>query len=121
MKEREMNFQQRFLEHVWPRIDDFFKKYSQASYKTWFGPIIWNENGDLLRMVTRFCEEEFGIFSVHNEAKVGLNYFKNFEEQFKAGERGKQTYSIDIDITDIRECKNLEGFKNLKHGYYLLK
>ncbi len=115
-----MNYKDRFLNYVWPRVESFLELYSQATFTSWIGPYMWNEDGDLKRIITRFCEEEFGLLTVHNEAKVAEFYFKTFKDQVESGERQKRkTYSIDIDITDARECKTMEELRNLKHGLFI--
>lgn len=115
-----MNEKDRFLNFVWPRIEAFLVQYSQASFKTWIGPYIWNEDGDLKRVITNFCQEEFGIFSVHNESKIAEFYFKKFKEQVDNGEREKRkTFSIDIDITDARECQDMAEFREIEHKIFI--
>lgn len=115
-----MNKKDRFLKFVWPRIEAFLEQFSQASFKNWIGPYIWNEDGDLKRIITNICQEEFGVFSVHNESKVAEFYFKTFKEQVDDNKREKRkTYSIDIDITDVRECQNMDDFRELEHKIFI--
>lgn len=115
-----MNEKEKFLKFVWPRVEKFLDQYSQANFLTWIGPFIWNEDGDLKRTITNICQEEFGLFSVHNESKVAEFYFKKFKNQVEEGVREKRkTFSIDIDITDARECINMEQFRELEHKIFI--
>jgi len=115
-----MNYDDRFIKYIWPRVTNFLDNYSQAVYKTWIGPYMWNEDGDLKRIITRFCEEEFGLLTVHNETRVAEYYSKIFKDQVDSGKREKRkTFSIDIDITDARDCKNMEELRTLEHGLFI--
>lgn len=115
-----MNFRDRFEKYVWPRVVNFLENYSQAVFTTWIGPYIWNEDGDLKRIITRLCEEEFGLLIVHNETKVAKFYSNIFKDQIESGMRAKgKTFSIDLDITDARECKNMEDLRDLKHELFI--
>ena len=108
-----MNKLERFLKNVWPRIENFLNLYSQANYKDWYGPYIWNEDGDLKRIVTRFCEEEFGFLIVHNEIAIAKYSFENFNEHLQKGIWIKRArLRIDIDITDARDWKNLNDLSD---------
>jgi hypothetical protein len=115
-----MNAKQRFLKKVWPRVGEFFDRFGPANYKGyigveeqgWFGPYIWSENGDTVRVITKFCEEEFGFLNVHNESKIDKFMFANFE-------KGEGTKSIDIDITDASGCENDEALRELKHTLFI--
>lgn len=115
-----MNYRDRFVNYVWPRVVNFLENYSQATFTTWIGPYMWNEDGDLKRIITRFCEEEFGLLTVHNETKVAEYYSNIFKDQVESGKREKRkTFSIDIDITDARNCKNMEDLRSLEHGLFI--
>ena len=83
-----MNEKDRFIIKVWPRITEFFDRFGSANYagfigsekQGWFGPYIWSENGNTLRIIAKFCEDEFGFLNVHNESKIDrfttcANYF----------------------------------------------
>jgi len=115
-----MNEKERFLKKVWPRIEEFFDRFGSANYEGflggddpgWMGPYIWSENGDTLRVITRFCEDEFGFLNVHNESKIGKFMYANFEE-------GEKRMSIDIDITDASVCNNFKEFRKLKHALFI--
>lgn len=81
---------------------------------------MWNEDGDLKRIITRFCEEEFGLLTVHNETRIAEYYSKVFKDQVDSGKREKRkTFSIDIDITDAGDCKNVEDLRNLEHELFI--
>ena len=114
-----MNELDRFKKKVWPKIERFYSKQGPANYpgylkgKGWHGPYVWSENGDTVRIITRFCEEEFGIHSVHNESKVDGFRFKNFNP------KKDKRKSIDIDITDASICKNSDKFRELEHGLFI--
>ena len=115
-----MNEKERFLKKVWPRIIDFFDRFGSANYEGyiggdeqgWFGPYIWSENGDSLRVITKFCEDEFGFLNVHNESKIDKFMYANSDE-------GKKWSSVDIDITDASECKDHKDFRRLKHTLFI--
>jgi hypothetical protein len=115
-----MNEKDRFIIKVWPRISDFFDRFGSANYDGflgsvklgWHGPYIWSENGDTLRIITKFCEDEFGFLNVHNESKIDRLMFANFNEN-------KGWKSIDIDITDASGCKSYEEFRNLTHTLFI--
>lgn len=116
----EMDEKQRFLRKVWPRVAEFFDQFGPANYtgylggkeQGWLGPYIWSENGDTVRVITRFCEDEFGFLNVHNESKIDQFQYQNF----KPGERTK---SIDIDITDASNCGDHEDFRRLTHALFI--
>jgi hypothetical protein len=116
----EMNEKQRFLENVWPRVVEFFNQFGPANYigylggeeQGWLGPYIWSENGDTLRVITKFCEDEFGFLNVHNESKIDKFQFQNFDP-------GEKTKSIDIDITDASSCDNHDSFRRLTHALFI--
>ena len=115
-----MNKQERFLKNVWPQIENFLNHYSQANYKNWYGSYIWNEDGDLKRIVTHFCEKEFGFLIVHNEIAIAKYSFENFNEHLQKGIWIKRArLRIDIDITDARDWKNLNDFKKNKHELFI--
>jgi len=115
-----MNEKERFLKKVWPRIEEFFDRFGPANYEGflggdnpgWLGPYIWSENGDSLRVITKFCEDEFGFLNVHNESKICKFMYANFDE-------GKKWSSVDIDITDASECKDHKDFRNFKHTLFI--
>ena len=115
-----MNEKQRFLKKVWPRVVDFFDRFGSANYtgyiggekQGWHGPHIWSENGDTLRVITKFCEGEFGFLNVHNESKIDKFQFLNFKP-----DEGRK--SIDIDITDASDCDNCEEFRKLTHTLFI--
>jgi len=118
-----MNEKDRFIIKVWPRITEFFDRFGSANYtgylggekQGWFGPYIWSENGDTLRVITRFCEDEFGFLNVHNESKIDRFMYANFRDD-------ESWKSIDIDITDASECSkcdDYEKFRNLKHTLFI--
>ena len=118
-----MNEKYRFIIKVWPRITEFFDRFGSANYagyldgekQGWFGPYIWSENGDTLRVITRFCEDEFGFLNVHNESKIDRFMYANFRDD-------ESWKSIDIDITDASECSkcdDYEKFRNLKHKLFI--
>ncbi|HDH28486.1 MAG TPA: hypothetical protein ENH13_05080 [Euryarchaeota archaeon] len=117
-----MNEKERFTKYVWPKVKDFFNKYGPANYdgyqkgKGWLGPYIWSENGDTVKVITRFCEEEFGWDIVHNESKICKYMYANFPLK---GETAKERKSIDIDITNAKKCKNAKDFRNLKHTLFI--
>lgn len=113
-----LNKKDQFLLNVWPRIEHFLDQYSQASYKQWYGPYIWSEDGDLKRIITRFCEDEFGLLVVHNETSISKRHFLRFEEQLKIEER-KKKLSIDIDITDAREWQNDDDYRSSIHELFI--
>jgi len=126
MKERSgsrrgpMNEKQRFINKVWPRIVDFFNRFGPANYKGyvageeqgWFGPYIWSENGDTVRVITKFCEEEFGFLNVHNESKIDKFMFEDFS-------KGEGVKSIDIDVTDASDCGNEQDLRTLTHTLFI--
>ena len=115
-----MNYRDRFINYVWPRVITFLENYSQAAFTTWIGPYMWNEDGDLKRIITHFCEEEFGLLTVHNETKVAKFYSKIFKDQVDSGKREKRkTFSIDIVITDARTCKNMEELREMEHELFI--
>ncbi len=33
-----MNYRDRFVDYVWPRVENFLENYSQATFTTWIGP-----------------------------------------------------------------------------------
>jgi hypothetical protein len=123
-----MNEKERFLVKVWPRITEFFDRFGSANYAGvvgikekvlsgpgWLGPYIWSENGDTLRIITRFCEDEFGFLHVHNESKIDRFRFANFNEN-------ESWKSIDIDVTNASECSerdDYEKFRNLTHTLFI--
>lgn len=118
-----MNEKERFLVKVWPRITEFLDRFGSANYtgyigsekQGWFGPYIWSENGDTLRVITRFCEDEFGFLNVHNESKIDKFRFANFNEN-------EGWKSIDIDVTDASECSERDDYKkfrNLTHTLFI--
>jgi hypothetical protein len=117
---KKMNEKERFLVKVWPRITEFLDRFGSANYtgyigsekQGWFGPYIWSENGDTLRVITRFCEDEFGFLNVHNESKIDKFRFEDFDEN-----EGRK--SIDIDITDASDCRSYEEFRNLTHKLFI--
>ncbi|MEE9378410.1 MAG: hypothetical protein V3V33_10280 [Candidatus Lokiarchaeia archaeon] len=113
-----MNTKERYLSNMWPRIEHFLDQYSQASYKQWYGPYIWSEDGDLKRIITHFCEDEFGILVVHNETSISKRHFSRFEEQLKINER-KKMLSIDIDVTDAEEWQNDNDYRNNIHELFI--
>ena len=113
-----LNKKEKFILNVWPKIELFLDRYSQASYKQWYGPYIWNEDGDLKRIITRFCEDEFDLLAVHNETSISKHHFLRFEEQLKINER-KKKLSIDIDVTDAREWQNYNDYRNNIHELFI--
>ncbi len=121
-----MNKQEQFLKNVWPKIVEFLDHYSQANYKGWYGPYIWSENGDLKRIITRFCEDEFGILTIHNETRIAKYTFRQFEEDLNKGlwdtikrKTTKGGFAIDIDVTDATKWQNNQDFINTKHTLFI--
>lgn len=116
-----MDEKQRFLKKVWPRVEEFFDQYGPANYtgylagdeQGWLGPYIWSENGDTVRVITRFCEDEFGFLNVHNESKIDKFQYENFDSGVE------KTKSIDIDVTDASECNDYREFRRLKHALFI--
>lgn len=117
-----MNKKDKFVKYVWPRIENFFDLYSQSTYQNWYGPYIWNENGDINRIITRFCEEEYGFLVVHNETVIAKYTSYQFEKDLNKGiweKEKKKSLRIDLDITDARHWENNEDFKNAKHELFI--
>ncbi len=116
-----MNEKERFLVKVWPMVVDFFNRFGPSNYdgflgskeQGWHGPYVWSENGDALRLITRFCEDEFGFLNVHNESRIDKFRFANFS----AGEESRE--SIDIDVTDASNCKDYHEFRELTHTMFI--
>jgi len=104
-----VNEKERFLKNVWPRVTEFLNEKGPANYsgfiagieQGWRGPYIWSENGDLVRLITRYCEDEFGFPSVHNECKIDKFMFLSYNPKLE-----KTRKSIDIDITNAEECED---------------
>lgn len=117
---KNVNYRDRFENYVWPRVVNFLENYSQATFMTWIGPYMWNEDGDLKRIITRFSEDEFGLLTVHNETKIAKFYSNIFKDQVESGKREKhRTYSVDINITDARDCKNMDDLRDLQHELFI--
>jgi hypothetical protein len=120
MERNQLNERERFLKKVWPRIEEFYNRFGPANYEGfiagdeqgWFGPYVWSENGDAVRIITKFCEDEFGFLNVHNESKIDKFVYENFEKD----EKWK---SIDIDVTDASMCDNSYEFRKLRHGLFI--
>lgn len=117
-----MNEKERFLKNVWPKIAKFLNEKGPANYsgylgpkeQGWRGPYIWSENGDTVRMITRFCEEEFGVWNVHNECKVNKFMFEKYN--FK---KEKARKSIDIDVTDATGYVSFKQFRESPHTLFV--
>ncbi|KKM73663.1 hypothetical protein LCGC14_1408180 [marine sediment metagenome] len=115
-----MDKQELFLKNIWPKIVKFLDQYSQANYKGWYGPYIWSEDGDLKRLITRFCEDDFGVLQVHNETRIAKYTFSQFELDRSNGLWGnKKGFAIDIDITDAATWKGPEDFRNSTHELFI--
>lgn len=115
-----MNILEKFQNYVWPEIVTFLNNHSQANYtsKGWYGPCIWSEDGDIKRIVTRFCDTYFGPTLVHNETKIAKYTFARFEEDHKNGII-KSRQRIDIDVTDASSWKNDFDFRNCPHDLFI--
>lgn len=109
----------RFVSNVWPKVTEFLSKHGGHMYDGyvgrekgwgWHGPYVWSEDGDLKRVITRFCEDEFGFLNVHNESKISQMSFKSFNGDNK---------SIDIDVTNAQACETADEFRSMSHGLFI--
>ena len=115
-----MDILEKFLKCVWPEIVTFLNNNSQANYtsKGWYGPCIWSEDGDIKRIITRFCDAYFGPTLVHNETKIASYTFARFAEDYK-NRVIKSRQRIDIDVTDASSWKNNHDFINMPHDLFI--
>lgn len=115
-----MNTLEQFQTNVWPKIVEFLNENSQAKYthQGWYGPCIWSEDGDIKRIITRFCEDEFGLICVHNETKIAKYTFSRFKEDYE-NRVLKSRQRIDIDITDASSWKKNYDFMNNTHDLFI--
>lgn len=117
-----MDEKERFIQIIWPQVSQFLHEcggwrydgYLGGTKQGWLGPYIWNEDGDLKRIITRYCENEFGCNAVHNESKIDKFRYANFQHS-----ENDERESVDIDITDATGCKNAESFRQLKHSLFI--
>ena len=115
-----MNLLEQFQTEVWPKIVEFLNENSQAKYtpQGWYGPCIWSEDGDIKRIITKFCEDKFGLTNVHNETKIAKYTFSRFKEDYEK-KLLKSRQRVDIDITDASEWENNYHFMNNPHGLFI--
>ena len=115
-----MNILEEFQTDVWPKIVEFLNENSQAKYtpQGWYGPCIWSEDGDIKRIITRFCEDKFTPTLVHNETKIAKYTFSRFKEDYEKRIL-KSRQRIDIDITDASSWENNYDFMNKPHGLFI--
>lgn len=109
----------RFVQNVWPKITEFVSEYGGQTYDGylgpengwgWHGPFVWSEDGDLKRVITKLCEDEFGFLNVHNESKVSQMAFEEYSGKSK---------SIDIDVTNAQSVTSRQEFRKLRHGLFV--
>jgi len=116
-----MNEKEQFLKKVWPKVVEFFGQFGPANYtgylggkkQGWLGPYVWSEDGDVVRIITKFCEDEFGFLNVHNESPIDKFRYENFERCHEKRE------FIDVDVTDASDCKSEEDFRKLTHTLFI--
>lgn len=79
-----MNILEKYRTYVWPKIVEFLNDNSQAKYthQGWYGPCIWSEDGDIKRIITRFCKYGVAIL-VDQGDKKGKNYILDRKKEVK--------------------------------------